>query len=98
HLHVDNPSEKGATSAGDSKAASRQRGSKLDLLKTAWNSITNSWPRDSVAGGRGYRVAAFLRRRLGVIVLVALLVFPVGAIILGYITRPAPGTARQFGA
>jgi hypothetical protein len=43
-------------------------------------------------------LAAFLRRRLAVVVLVALLVFPLGAIIVGYITRPAPGTTGQAAA
>lgn len=95
---IDNSGEKDSTSAANSKAASQQRGSKLDLLKSAWNSIRNGGPRDTIMGSHGHRLVAFLRRRLAVIVLVALLVFPVGAIILGYLTRPAPGTARQVEA
>jgi hypothetical protein len=83
-----------ATSAGNSEAASRRRGSKLDLLKAAWKNLTNSHSGASAGGQHGHPFTTFLRRHLALIVLLALLVFPVGAIVLGYITRPA-GTAGQ---
>jgi len=96
--HVDNSDEKRATPAGNSNSGSRRRGSKLDLLKSAWTSMTSGTPGGSVAGGRRNSRAAFLRRWLPLIGLVALVAFPLGAILVAYLSRPAPGTARQVEA
>ncbi len=75
--------------SGTSERDPGLRGSKPGLLKTA------SWSSRVVAGLRGNSVLSLVRRHVLLTVILFLVLVPLGALLLGYITRPAPGKASQ---
>ena len=70
---------------------SRLWGRKLDLFKALWGRGPRREPGAEPAGAW----APALGGRLLLVILLALLAIPVGAIVVAYITRPAPGSAQQ---
>jgi len=67
----------------------RPRGPNSGRVKAA------SWASKLVAALQGNALLSALRKHLPLTVILVLLLVPVGAVILGYITRPAPGTASR---
>ena len=87
--HTYNEGRQVRTPSGTSEQDARQRGAKLEVPKAA------PWGSRLVASLEGNPFFSLLRKHLLLTVIVVLLLVPVGAVLLGYITRPAPGTASQ---
>ena len=87
--HTQNEGRHVRTPSSTFEQDAQMRGAKLGVLKTA------PWSSRLAASLRGNPFFSLLRKHLLLTVIVLLLLVPVGAVLLGYITRPAPGTASQ---